>query len=56
VLDAQEQAVGSIADYQGRIADSVGLPWIAEVTRWQARLFVNASGAYLSTARRLLVK
>ncbi|MDP9293252.1 MAG: hypothetical protein M3O90_02320 [Actinomycetota bacterium] len=56
LLDLQEQAVCSVADYQLRAAHSSGLPWVATIARGQADVLVSFAGAYVSAARVLLVK
>lgn len=56
LLDMQEQTVRSVADYQLRAADSTRLPWVATIARGQADVLVGVTDAYVSAARRLLVK
>lgn len=56
LLDVQERAVRSVADYQLRAADSTGLPWVARIARSQADVLVSFTDAYVSAARRLLAK
>ena len=56
LLDVQEQTVRSVADYQLRAADSTRLPWVATIARGQADVLVGVTDAYVSAARRLLVK
>ncbi len=53
-LDLYEKTLGSIADYEDRLADSSQVEWIATVASAQASLTRDVAGAYSSAARSLL--
>jgi hypothetical protein len=54
VIDAQEKALTTIADYQTRAAELSQIPGATAIVSTQAQLLRNATDVYVSTARALL--
>jgi hypothetical protein len=53
-VDAYEQAIERILDFQERAAGATQIDWIAELTSTQTKLVREATAAYTSPARQLL--
>jgi hypothetical protein len=53
-IDAYEQTLQTVADYQDKVADQTKVDWIAGIARAQANFTREISRVYASTARDVL--
>jgi hypothetical protein len=53
-IDAYEQTMQTVADYQEKVADQTKVDWIADTARAQANFTREISRVYTSTARDVL--
>jgi hypothetical protein len=53
-IDAYEQTLQTVADYQDKVADQTKVDWIAGIARAQANFTREISRVYTSTARDAL--
>lgn len=53
-LDAYEQALKSIADYQEQVAKQTDVEWVSTIVDAQARFTRELTKVYVSTGRELL--
>ena len=53
-IDAYEQSMHTVADYQDKVADQTKVDWIAGIARAQANFTREITRVYTSTARDAL--
>jgi hypothetical protein len=54
LIDAYEQTMSTVADYQDKVADQTKVDWIAGIARAQANFTREITRVYTSTARDAL--
>ena len=54
LIDAYEQTMTTVADYQDKVADQTKVDWIAGIARAQANFTREITRVYTSTARDAL--
>jgi hypothetical protein len=54
LIDAYEQTMTTVADYQDKVADQTKVDWIAGIARAQANFTREVTRVYTSTARDAL--